>query len=204
MGRKIEEYKRKSRERHKVILIGAEGTNVTESNYFKHFSKRNMRVIMANGNSTVPVKMVNDIIKTMKNKDINPEYEEVSVYCVFDTDTDEKKNKQIKEAIALAKKYGIEIITSNPCFEDWFLCHYEKTTRSMNNKDVVDRLEKHLGKYEKNMDIYPMISELQDKAIHNAKIQCNYQIEQGRNINSTMANPSTEVYKIIENINDFK
>lgn len=157
MGRKIEEYKRKTRNRHRTILIGAEGTNVTENNYFKNFNTRDAKykIIMANGNSTDPVKMVNDIICTMKKKDIDTRYSEVSVYCVFDTDTDKSKDKQIKDAIVLAKQYGIQIITSNPCFEDWYLCHYKNTTSFLNNKNVIIELKKYVKSYEKNINIYP-------------------------------------------------
>ena len=78
-------------------------------------------------------------------------------YCVFDTDTNKEKNIIINKAIELAKKNRIIVITSSPCFEIWFLLHYIYTTASMSNDDVIKALKKHYSKYEKNINIYPLI-----------------------------------------------
>ena len=70
-------------------------------------------------------------------------------YCVFDTDIDPNKNKIIEEAIQLAMKNHIKIITSSPCIELWFLLHYDYTTANMSSKNVIKRLKKFYPQYEK-------------------------------------------------------
>jgi len=194
--------KTKNRKRRKLIVIGAEGSNVTEATYFKHFGTKDIEIKMATGNSTDPVGIVSDTVKMVKNRAIDIQHNDVAVYCVFDTDADSAKCDQIRKSIELAKKYGINVITSTPCFENWFLCHYELTTAPMDNKNVIGKLKKHIKKYDKNMDVYPIINSFTEKAVENAKKQCEYHIQQGNNIKSPNANPATEVYEIIEYIWD--
>lgn len=109
-------------------------------------------------------------------------------YCIFDTDTDPNKNKIINEAIKLANKKGIQIITSTPCFELWFYLHFAY---------VIKKLKKYYPKYEKNINIFPNINDKVNITIENAKKLEKYQINLNRAINSTEANPNTEVYKIV-------
>lgn len=199
MGRIIREYKRRKRTRKKTILIGVEGKkNRTENLYFNGFNVRggNYIIKLANGNSTDPVKMVNDIIKTMKLKDINSKYGDM-IYCVFDGDMDDNKNVQIIKAISLASKYNIEIIVSNPCFEEWFLCHFVYTTKSLSSSEVINKLKTYIPDYEKNLDVFQAINNLTNIGVKNAKKQVKYHESLGRNINLVQSNPCSTVYKIV-------
>lgn len=119
-------------------------------------------------------------------------------YCVFDTDIDPNKNKIIEEAIRLAMKNHIKIITSSPCIELWFLLHYDYTTANMSSESVIKRLKKFYPQYEKNVNIYPDIIENLDTAIKRAKKLENYQLDNNRRIGTVEANPNTELYKIVE------
>lgn len=119
-------------------------------------------------------------------------------YCVFDTDIDSNKNKIIEEAIRLAMKNHIKIITSSPCIELWFLLHYDYTTANMSSESVIKRLKKFYPQYEKNVNIYPDIIENLDTAIKRAKKLEKYQLDNNRRIGTVEANPNTELYKIVE------
>lgn len=119
-------------------------------------------------------------------------------YCVFDTDIDPNKNKIIEEAIRLAMKNHIKIITSSPCIELWFLLHYDYTTANMSSESVIKRLKKFYPQYEKNVNIYPDIIENLDTAIKRAKKLEKYQLDNNRRIGTVEANPNTELYKIVE------
>ena len=119
-------------------------------------------------------------------------------YCIFDTDVDPNKNKIIEEAIQLANKNNIKIITSSPCFELWFLLHYDYTTANMDSEKVIKRLKEYYPKYEKNINIYPDIIKEIDLAIDRAKKIEKYQIDINRRIGTVEANPNTAVYKIVE------
>ena len=208
MGRRIEHNRkissdrvRKARKQKSKILIAAEGKNKTEKTYFSNFEngKKPYNITYARGNNTDPLKLVKMLIKEIDNLKLDLQDDDIA-YCIFDTDVDPNKNKIIEEAIQLAKTRNIKIITSSPCFELWFLLHYEYTTASMNNEDVIKRLKSHYSKYSKNCNIYPVISSKTKIAYDSAKKLEKYQIDNSRNIKSVDANPHTDVYQIIDEL----
>ncbi len=206
MGRRVEHNRRisndrvrKARKQKSKILIAAEGKNKTEKTYFSNFedSKKSYNITYARGNNTDPLKLVKMLIKEIDELKLDLQDDDVA-YCIFDTDVDPNKNKIIEEAIQLAKKNNIKIITSSPCFELWFLLHYDYTTANMDSEEVLKRLKEYYPKYEKNINIYPDIIKEIDLAIDRAKKIEKYQIDNNRRIGTVEANPNTEVYKIVE------
>ena len=206
MGRRIEHNRRisndrvrKVRKQKSKILIAAEGKNKTEKTYFSNFEdgKKTYNITYARGNNTDPLKLVKMLIKEIDELKLDLQDDDVA-YCIFDTDVDPNKNKIIEEAIQLAKKNNIKIITSSPCFELWFLLHYDYTTANMDSEEVIKRLKEYYPKYEKNINIYPDIIKEIDLAIDRAKKIEKYQIDNNRRIGTVEANPNTEVYKIVE------
>lgn len=206
MGRRVEHNRRisndrvrKVRKQKSKILIAAEGKNKTEKTYFSNFEdgKKSYNITYARGNNTDPLKLVKMLIKEIDELKLDLQDDDVA-YCIFDTDVDPNKNKIIDEAIQLAKKNNIKIITSSPCFELWFLLHYDYTTANMDSEEVIKRLKEYYPKYEKNINIYPDIIKEIDLAIDRAKKIEKYQIDNNRRIGTVEANPNTEVYKIVE------
>ena len=57
------------RARKRIILIGCEGKNQTEQNYFKEFNQtqKNYTIQPASGNSTDPKGIVEDTINSIQN-----------------------------------------------------------------------------------------------------------------------------------------
>lgn len=206
MGRRIEQSRRissdrvrKIRKQKSKILIAAEGKNKTEKTYFSNFEDgtKSYNISYAKGNNTDPLNLVQMLIKQIENMGLDLQDDDMA-YCIFDTDTNPDKNKIINEAIQLAKKNNIKIITSSPCVELWFLLHYDYTTSNMSNEEVIKRLKKFYPKYEKNVNIYPEIIKNLDKAIERAKKLEKYQLDNNRRIGTVEANPNTEFYKIVE------
>lgn len=206
MGRRIEQSRRissdrvrKIRKQKSKILIAAEGKNKTEKTYFSNFEDgtKSYNISYAKGNNTDPLNLVQMLIKQIENMGLDLQDDDMA-YCIFDTDTNPDKNKIINEAIQLAKKNNIKIITSSPCFELWFLLHYDYTTANMDSEKVIKRLKEYYPKYEKNINIYPDIIKEIDLAIDRAKKIEKYQIDNNRRIGTVEANPNTEVYKIVE------
>lgn len=206
MGRRIEHNRRisndrvrKVRKQKSKILIAVEGKNKTEKTYFSNFEdgKKTYNITYARGNNTDPLKLVKMLIKEIDELKLDLQDDDVA-YCIFDTDVDTNKNKIIEEAIQLARKNNIKIITSSPCFELWFLLHYDYTTANMDSEEVIKRLKEYYPKYEKNINIYPDIIKEIDLAIDRAKKIEKYQIDNNRRIGTVEANPNTEVYKIVE------
>ena len=206
MGRRVEHNRRisndrvrKVRKQKSKILIAAEGKNKTEKTYFSNFEdgKKSYNITYARGNNTDPLKLVKMLIKEIDELKLDLQDDDVA-YCIFDTDVDTNKNKIIEEAIQLARKNNIKIITSSPCFELWFLLHYDYTTANMDSEEVIKRLKEYYPKYEKNINIYPDIIKEIDLAIDRAKKIEKYQIDNNRRIGTVESNPNTEVYKIVE------
>ena len=92
------------------------------------------------------------------------------------------------------------MITSNPCIELWFLLHFEYTTAWLSNNDVINKLKKYYPKYEKNINIFPKIKDKVSEAIKNAKKLESFQLDNNKIIGMVDANPSTEMYKIVEEL----
>ena len=92
----------------------------------------------------------------------------------------------------------VKVITSSPCFEEWFLCHYRWSTGYQTNMATLDELKERCPGYKKTSNIYPTIKDKQDDAIQNAKRLEQFHREQGRSVHSVDSNPSSEMYKIVE------
>ena len=56
---------------------------------------------------------------------------------VFDLDADESKVLQLNEAKEKAEKKNISIVSSNPCFEVWYLEHFGYTTKPFESSAAV-------------------------------------------------------------------
>lgn len=189
-----------TRKEKNILLIAAEGNNKTESIYFSSFNQlqSSYRIQIARGNKTDPKGIVEDMIKTMTSERIDLEFGDLAV-CVFDTDFGHYKSSQIEAAKNLAGNHGIEILLSNPCFEVWFIEHFNYTTKHFNsNMDVIDELKRKVPNYTKTMDMRCMLSSKTDAAIENCKKLEEFHDSIG---NSGMnRNPSSTVYKIVETI----
>lgn len=200
-GRIISNYTRRPRKLNRNIIIAVEGSkNKTEKAYFRNFNNKNGNIIsFANGGETDPVKMVKSLAKEIERRGIDLNAGD-KAYCVFDTDTDQRKNRQILEARHIANDLGIEIITSNPCIEYWFLLHFVNTNAIMGSDGVITKLKRYIPNYEKNMDVYALLEAGQADAIDRAMQIERKHISDGKTIGFVEANPSTEVYKIINEL----
>lgn len=192
---------RKVRKQKYKVLIACEGNNKTEKNYFNNFesSKSKFNISYTKGNDTDPLKLVKMLIEEINKLELDLDGRDIA-YLIFDTDTDLNKNKIISDAIKLARKKKIKVITSTPCIELWFLLHFEYTTSYMNSDEVIKRLRKYFPKYKKSINIYPYINNNTDNAICNAKRLEKYQIAIGNIIESVEANTNTLIYKIVEEL----
>lgn len=199
---KLEQRKRNSNKRNsnRIIAIGCEGKNKTETIYFKHFSSRDCIIKFSTGNRTDPIGMANDLISFIKKEDIKSEYGD-KIFLLIDTDINQNKHNQILEAEKMCKKHGIELITSTPTFEFWYILHFGYTTKAYkDSKQVKSDLKSKIECYSESFDIYPYIKDNTNEAIKNAKLVEKFHIDNNTPVNFENANPHTSVYKIIEQI----
>ena len=210
MGRKIEQRSRNRKNKGKpksIILLGLEGKNKTERLYFQNFISRDnsFNIAISPGNDTDPLNIYDNLKKYMIENDINSKNGD-KIFCIFDSDVNNKKQLQIDEVISKASEDGIDVIMSVPSFEIWYLLHYGcKAHKFSSNKELITALEKNIIGYNKNINIYNNIFDKTDEAIKNSKkLKKHHGLEDRQIIDNIKYNPSTDIYKIIEYINKLK
>lgn len=200
-------YKRKERNsfrraRRPIIFLAAEGKNKTETLYFRDFGQDVNRIIkFAPGNHTDPVNMVNELKSFLSENDFSLDLGD-KAYCLIDADVNPAKNEQIAKAEELAKKAGIEIILSVPCFEIWFLSHYIFSTKQYTSSaEVVVELQKYIPCYGKSTSgVYEKTKILTSTAHENAVRLEKYCEKNGFSVHTTEFMPSTDVYRIVDEL----
>ena len=125
------------------------------------------------------------------------------IYCLVDYDTVISKNEKqtyINRKKVLEDTKRVTIFECNPCFEMWFLVHYEKTSKLFEHCDsVANYLKKqHIEDYDKTKEyydkkrIYEHLLPKQSFAILNALF-----LEQHRG-DYGIKYPRAEVYRLIK------
>lgn len=191
---------RKQRERKSFIVIKCEGDNETEQIYFNNFKSRECIIKYPDGNSTDPVGMANEVVSFMNSEDINSKNGD-KIYLLIDTDVNANKQKQIDDAKEICDEYGIELITSTPSFEFWYMLHFGYTTGSYSSsKEIKKKMKKKIQGYTENMNVYPIIKDNTDEAMDCAERVEKFHKQNGRKIDSEYANPHTSAYRVLKEI----
>lgn len=112
-------------------------------------------------------------------------------------DLDASKEKQEKIAELQKKNPQVRFIISEPCFEVWFLLHYQKSLCGITNSDdAMKKLKKHLPNYEKNKSVFSLdkdFEKLDENAIKNSK-----QVLAKRKNVVESGCPATAVHQVVE------
>ena len=114
----------------------------------------------------------------------------------------EAKDRALTEVRAQAEKNDITVLISNPCFELWYYLHGAYSTGFMKDyQAVIERFPPSLANYEKNTDVFDLLSDQTDTAIENAKRLESYHNVNGETVPFKLSvNPFTEIYKLVEMI----
>ncbi len=181
-----------------TIVIICEGKD-TEVAYFQNFNSKytkvDVRIAEKNskgknkGKATDPESLVRKAVEIKEGYSII-EKDGDRVWCMFDVDINRNNNNaedskiaEINKAAVIADKNKIRLGVSSPCFEIWYLLHFEYTTAHMKDYGAVNkRLIKYIPYYEKNQDVYQLLKESLHLALINAEKLRNYHIESGRNL----------------------
>ena len=186
-----------------IVICSEGGKKSSEYYYFRNFTNRDLRIQFSTGNNTDPKGMLDDLLKYINNEDIKSE-DEVKIFLVLDTDLSEKRINEIKEIEQQCKDNNIEIITSAPTFEIWYLMHYRNNKLTFSSsKDVKREIEKIINeKYIETTNLYKRIYKQTSEAIKTAKKIEEQVLDDYEEL--IKANPHTSVYIIIDVINGFK
>ncbi len=193
---------RPTRERRKIIVVGTEGNNKTEEIYLRSLEKKQSKYhfIFADGNDTDAVNIVKSTIKKARAEGISNRNGDFSV-SIFDLDTEKSKENQYLRAKAIAEGKNIMLISSNPCFELWFLEHFCFTTKPFNGSvNLIKELKSFIPDYTKNHGVFDELYSKLNDAIMNCERLDKYHLANGASEQLQFCNPQTEVYKLVKRV----
>lgn len=202
MVKPIKKITRKSatRQRKKLIVVGTEGKNQTEELYLREFEKKytQYHFIFSTGNYTDPVQIVKDTIGRAKKESLHYKSGDLAV-SIFDLDLNHSKETQLRKAQEIGRNNNVNIITSNPCFEIWFLEHFGFTSKSFNcNKELLKALKNYMPNYSKTEIQFEVLFPLTLDAIMNSRKLDKYHSRNSTIDNIDFCNPRTDMYKFVE------
>ena len=186
--------------RKSLLVIGTEGDNKTEELYFRELERKQGKyhVIFARGNETDPVNIVKNTAKAAKKEEISIKKGDLAI-SIFDLDVDRKKVEQLLEAKKTADAGKINIFTSNPCFEVWYLEHFSYTSKYFSNsEDVIKELVKQCPNYQKNTCDIDLFYPLTKNAIQNCVLLEEHHRKYGSEKTEEFNNPRTDIYKLVQ------
>jgi len=185
-----------------TVLIVCEGKK-TEPKYFNFLKKEwvapgvNVEICGRECGSA-PINVVDFAIgqkQGAQKSESRDKYDQV--WCVFDVD----KHESLARALDKASANGLRVALSNPCFEYWYILHFEKTGRAFQSSaEAVKRLKKHYSEYDKgNSSICEKIFKDTDLAIKHSEEVI---IEKQWGDNLSHCNPSTHVHRLVKLLQD--
>ena len=208
--------KRSGQTRHtnEKVLIVCEGEK-TEPYYLegliayeKLSSVNRIQIEHTNGRSA-PIHVVNHAIEleSQARQDANQEAHYDRVYCVFDQDSHSTLQAAMNKLSEYDKKTQAKCqsIVSYPSFEYWYLCHFRQSRAPIVSSAVCEQEISKLWRthfkesYRKNNpSVYQQLKIRQSDAIRNAKFAYSQASADEE------ANPSTEVYQLVEDLLNLK
>lgn len=192
---------RQSKKKPLIVICSEGGKKSSEYYYFRNHTNRDLRIQFSTGNSTDPKGMLDDLLKYIRNEDIASE-DNCRIFLVLDTDLDERRISEIKEIEQECIDNNIEIVTSAPTFEIWYVMHYRNNKlKFQTSKEVKRELQNINGTYTESMDMYKIIKDLTDNARSTAQ---SFEQQIIRNKEDLLSsNPHTSIYKILDVIDEF-
>lgn len=191
---------------NKTILIVCEDSKASPD-YFKKFRKE-LRLSSVNVDvcgkecGSAPMSVVtfardkkNEVVTSLTHDD----YDEI--FCVIDID--DHPPIQIQNAIQTARDNGLKLIISNPCFEYWYILHFERTGSSFSSRPALYKKLGNLlgGKYEKGCcDFFDELYPQTEMAIANSKGIWSSQWQ--NEPDPIKRDPSTDVHRVVGCIMD--
>lgn len=209
---KKEKFKRaqNTRTERKTLLITCEDSKSSKLYFEAIFSdlKKNHAIaatslVIAKHQHTDPCGVLQDLCNHKNHEEFDHRW------IVIDRDEERTHGaghtlENFNQAIAQAKSKQIQVAYANPCFEIWYLLHFEYRNTAIDRDELVKKLE-HDYRYTKSKLFTRVLNqELQKTAIQNSKqLTQSWVDSQGSTIPAT-DNPSTNVHELIGLLNGFK
>jgi len=179
------------------VLIVCEGQQ-TEPRYFEALCRRlgitrDEVVVSASRCGSHPMSVVEcacRVARAASKGDARSQSAFDSVWCVFDRDD----HDNVDVAMGTAQERGFRVAFSNPCFELWFLLHFEYSSAEMTSADACARLRRYIPNYGKSSDVLDLLIPQQRRAAINAQRLRRYHL---RAQDPPSRNPSTTVDRLV-------
>ncbi len=188
--------RRPSRDTKPVTYIFCEGEK-TEPTYFSRWRERGMSLHIFKVSHTDPPGIIKDAQEIISGRSFEPTQGD-SVWCVYDVDAN--SNAILAKAATLAKKNCFDIALSNPCFELWYILHFELQGGELTSTAAIGRISSYIAGYTKNMDVFDTLTARIPVALTNAAIiRRRYGQEIGP-IQDRSCNPFTNVDVLVQKL----
>jgi len=137
-------------------ILACEG-RATETGYFEAM-RRHLRLpaetlVVLGSKGTTPLTLVRAALQERERRafDVGDE-----AWVVCDGDEHRLADPAAwKLAHELAAREGVRLAISNPCFELWYLLHFQDQHAELDAKDALAKLKKHLPAYTKATVLFP-------------------------------------------------
>lgn len=202
------ERKKNTRNELKAVIIACEDSMSSRLYFLAIFEelKKNHQItasslVVAEHKHTNPKGVLDDLLNYPGYQDFDHKW------IVIDRDVSRPNTggnslEEFNGAIDRANAKKIKVAYANPCFEIWFLLHYEYRNTAIDRDELNKQLERDY-QYNKSklLKIEPF---LQQTAIKNAKKLIDSWIStQGKAVPAT-DNPSTTVHELVEILNSLR
>jgi hypothetical protein len=186
------------------LLVVCEGTE-TEPRYFKALRQElrlsTLQVEIARSGGSAPIRVVDEALdqRTRREREAATDPTKLpfdEIWCVFDVD----QHSSLDQALDKARAHQLSVILSNPCFEFWFLLHFEQTGQAfLHCKRLVEHLgKKHLPGYDKGADVFDQLNPHKELAIRRSKSLFRQQWQHENDLRR--CNPCTQVHRLVERL----
>lgn len=207
---KIERAQKKPRQTKPVFYLIFEGgkkKNQTEKNFFAAVSKEQNRVIFKpySGGTATDLQSMIGYAKQCVGKIAKEDRLRDRVLVFFDLDMDPRERKKRIQLALKNETDLIRFIPSSPCFEIWYLLHFEYTSAYIRSfEELEPRLKKYIPDYEKSKAYLKKLNGLRTKAVENCRKLFRDADESDHQacFQKLLDHSGTIVYQIIEQIFD--
>lgn len=140
----------------------------TEKTYFNGFRDREnpLPIDVRVTTDTDPLSMVQSAKGWINKKELDIPGGD-KFWCIFDID--ENKPSNLEKANSLAKKLGVKLCPSNPCFEYWLLLHFRFSEGIHTPTEMDEELKKYIPGYEKGENYCDIFMKKLPTALQNSK-----------------------------------
>jgi hypothetical protein len=183
------------------ILVFTEGQK-TEPIYLTHWHRlhRESVIVTIDGFHASPMQLVEEAVAKRANdlraarRGQGAPYDEY--WCVFDVD----EHPRLDRALELAGRSGISIALSNPCFELWFLLHFEDQWTEIHRHDAQRRSFEMLacGKVPTSAALTELVNRYEDARRRAQALDKKHD----RDGSPPRSNPSTGAWQLVDRIRD--